>query len=386
MGTKKPCADQGSWLGIAENINVTIIDTPGFGNDLKEEESTIESVVNFLKDDIKFVHAFVINLKQQDNRITASLREMIKLFQKIFGDTFWNNVILEASFWNYHEHSIQQRMMSNPPITEQYWSKQFNEIFSAEFGVAQRLPTVFIDSFYDVSDPSQNNAFSDNSKLLLDFARKNIPFECKDIAVALTDIRELKNDIKQLRHERRRAKEKIKQLKVKNDLLHNSIHHSDIYHTKVNPNYEHYCNMNKCFTTTEFVLFGFGLFFAGFVMFYGLKLCCSVYCGTKKSYIISDIDESINKSDIDISEKQRINDQKTCTNCSKNDSIVYIQEHDNTKREQSSTSSIDVRAITYKYPVPAEIIAVPDNFLQNDLTHSNEDKRPMIPNFLETTF
>jgi len=42
-----------------------VIDTPGFGNDLVEEEKTIESLVNILKDEIKFIHAFVIAFKQQ---------------------------------------------------------------------------------------------------------------------------------------------------------------------------------------------------------------------------------------------------------------------------------------------------------------------------------
>jgi septin family protein len=45
--------------------NFTVIDTPGFGNNLIEEERTIESLVNVLRDEIKFVHAFIIAFKQQ---------------------------------------------------------------------------------------------------------------------------------------------------------------------------------------------------------------------------------------------------------------------------------------------------------------------------------
>ena len=51
-------------------------------------------LVNILKDEIKFIHAFVIAFKQTDNRMTASLRSMIGLFQKMFGDQFWKNAIL----------------------------------------------------------------------------------------------------------------------------------------------------------------------------------------------------------------------------------------------------------------------------------------------------
>ena len=51
-------------------------------------------LVNILKDEIKYIHAFVISFKQTDNRMTASLRSMIGLFQKMFGDQFWKNAIL----------------------------------------------------------------------------------------------------------------------------------------------------------------------------------------------------------------------------------------------------------------------------------------------------
>ena len=72
--TKKTCHDQGRFLGNTSKPTITVVDTPGFGNDLIEEEATIESLVNVLKDEIKYVHAFVICFKQSDNRMTHSLR------------------------------------------------------------------------------------------------------------------------------------------------------------------------------------------------------------------------------------------------------------------------------------------------------------------------
>jgi len=43
---------------------------------------------------------------------------MIGLIQKMFGDQFWENTILEATHWNYHNKSVDLRESSNPPITE----------------------------------------------------------------------------------------------------------------------------------------------------------------------------------------------------------------------------------------------------------------------------
>ena len=94
--TKDTCADQGYWLGDRDKGRVTVIDTPGFGNKLVEEEETIEKLVTTLKEEIKYVDVFVIAFKQNDNRMTDSLRSMISLFEKMFGHKFWENVILEV--------------------------------------------------------------------------------------------------------------------------------------------------------------------------------------------------------------------------------------------------------------------------------------------------
>ena len=101
--TKRTCTDTGRWLGNPSGESFTVIDTPGFGDELSEEEKTIDGLIDSLKDRVKFIHAFVIAFKQQDNRMTASLRSMIGLFQKMFGHLFWENVILEVSAWTFHE-------------------------------------------------------------------------------------------------------------------------------------------------------------------------------------------------------------------------------------------------------------------------------------------
>jgi hypothetical protein len=67
--------------------------------------------------------------------MTYSLRSMISLMQKMFGDDFWENAILEATHWNYHPKNTQLRLASIPPITEQWWQNQFNELFAAEYGL-----------------------------------------------------------------------------------------------------------------------------------------------------------------------------------------------------------------------------------------------------------
>ena len=194
--TRATCADVGQWLGSGKNF--TVIDTPGFGDKPTDEERTIESLIEVLRDEVRFVHAFVIAFKQQDNRMTASLRAMINLLQKMFGDRFWDNVILEATHWSYHPYNEKLRMDTQPPLTEVGWAAQLNAILGQEFGVRRDIPAVFIDTHYTREGNSsqvESQKFRQNAEKLWRFAVEREPFECKDIQRALTEIGELKADI-----------------------------------------------------------------------------------------------------------------------------------------------------------------------------------------------
>jgi GTPase SAR1 family protein len=268
--TKKTCPDEGHWLGNFSNPMFTVIDTPGFGNNLVEEEKTIEGLVNVLKDEIQFIHAFVISFKQQDNRMTASLRSMIGLFQKMFGDHFWENAILEATHWNYHPKNTALRDSSTPEITEHWWTAEFNQLFRNEYGLRTPLKAVFIDTFYDAGSEVELRKFNDNTDKLWQFASTNNPFECKDIKIALTEIRELQNHIEDLENYRVDQAERIQHLMESNTQLKRTIQleglstpSPTLYPQSLQ---NQYCWSNKCYTPTEFALFGIGICVLGILI------------------------------------------------------------------------------------------------------------------------
>ena len=61
----------------------------------------METMVRRFKSDFRYLHVFVILFKQDDNRLTSALRDMLEVFQSTFGPEFWRNVILEATHWSY---------------------------------------------------------------------------------------------------------------------------------------------------------------------------------------------------------------------------------------------------------------------------------------------
>ena len=136
---------------------------------------------------------FVIAFKQTDTRMTYALRSMISLFEKMFGDGFWDNAILEvqlllqlssrerakfvyfafqfqATFWSHGDHAAERRNQSIPMITEAWWAAEFNKKLRQEFSLKKDLQAVFIDTYYKEEDPKELRAFNRNTNELFRLA------------------------------------------------------------------------------------------------------------------------------------------------------------------------------------------------------------------------
>jgi len=301
--TKATCADRGYWLGNTSLPEFTIIDTPGFGDDLLKEEKTIESLVNTLKNDIKYIHLFVIAFRQQDNRMTHALRSMLSLFEKMFGRAFWNNAVLEATHWNYGSQFERVRSKSNPPITEDFWANQFNRKLNQEFQVPNALPAVFIDTFHDPNSPHEVAMFKKYSQNLFDHANSVEPFECKDIEIALHEIRDMQNRIDRLKQETDERTNIIQNLIEEREELKRQIVRVGVVPEA--PTHEPrnggnlFCLNNRCYTPTEFALFGVGAIVLGIMI--GV-----VGISWFKSHCLPDEKEELRERERELQKQQRL--------------------------------------------------------------------------------
>ena len=179
--TTETCADEAHWLGNATNHRVTVIDTPGFGDNLEKEEKTIEGLAKVLKNEIKYVNTFVIAFKGDDKRITLSMRTMLDVFVKMFGDAFWDNVVIEVTFWKFDEGNVRIRVNDIPSKTESNKTEDLNDILKSRLGVIKSLPTFFIDSHYDQENSEEVEKFKEYTDKLLKFATTAPRFDLKDI-------------------------------------------------------------------------------------------------------------------------------------------------------------------------------------------------------------
>ena len=186
--TKNSCAKIGYWLGNeTDSAKFTIIDTPGLGDEANEDQQTIDNLANFLKEDMKFIHVFVLTFDLRV-RWTAHMREQFRLFETMFGEDLWNNAILLGTHWS-------KRYADQQGITEEARTKDLNKKLS------KSLDMVFFDTFYDRHDQDQVEKFKENTEKLWNMAKTVTPFDCKDVQAAKLRIKELLNEIDRMREE-----------------------------------------------------------------------------------------------------------------------------------------------------------------------------------------
>jgi len=215
--TTATCHDSGHYLGDDSKPEVTVIDTPGFGDKMEAEVRTINGLVDVLKNRIKEVDVFVICFRETNDRMTKAMQNMLNLFQQMFGKKFWDNAIFEATRWNHHTTNVAKRMALKKngkewPKTEENWTKQFNTILENELGVTRKLGSVFIDSHYNDEYPEEKTAFEKNTEELLTFAKSVEPFQTKDIEAVLPELEQKYRELRQKQEENRCLEEKLKNL------------------------------------------------------------------------------------------------------------------------------------------------------------------------------
>ena len=262
--TTATCHDSGYYLGDDSNPKVTIIDTPGFGDEMEAEVQTINGLVDVLKNQVKEIDVFIICFRETNDRMTKAMQNMLNLFQQMFGKQFWNNAIFEATRWNHNSRNVAKRNALKPqPKTEENWTKQFNNILENELGVTRKLGSVFIDSHYNDEFPEEKLAFEKNTEELLRFAKSVKSFQTKDIEAVLPELEQKYRELRELQEKNKGLEDDLKKAE------------SDLRNIPVDPVPRFAPIEQRSFSQGSFAGIAVGMLVAGFTLGFLVKALAS---------------------------------------------------------------------------------------------------------------
>jgi len=185
----------GSWLGSGPTF--TIVDTPGFGDSDNEDPELIDEMMGALHTIIKGANAMVLLINGQDERFDASMQQMIREMQALFGEDFWLHTIIGVSHWAFDANSVAQRNFTGK--TEDKLLEEWNELLRSKFHITEELDGVFIDSFsqqpWNIPDPMQQEAFQRETGKLWMFLEEHDVFPFRTIGDVLQENQDLKDEV-----------------------------------------------------------------------------------------------------------------------------------------------------------------------------------------------
>ena len=138
----------GHYLGDPANPCITIIDSPGTGDTEGRDCDHGIALAKGIKE-IGSIDAFMLLFKGSNARFSTPMQEQIKLYQNIFGDKMFDNVITEFTFWSHDKRSIRERFRNFNELNDEKKHEIWNTEYGNRFKVPRVIPSVFIDPVYE---------------------------------------------------------------------------------------------------------------------------------------------------------------------------------------------------------------------------------------------
>jgi len=212
--TKETSYIVGQWLG--HGGNVTVVDTPGFGDSDGEEAELVEGMIDYLSNTIDHADTILVLLKGTMSRFQKVTEDMLKRMTIIFGKNWWDHVVIGVSFWKFNQDSIDDRIAEEQDET--WFKEQITGQLCDKLHVCKDFDFVFADSQSQLArhkeDPQQQLRFQQETDKLWNLTTNRAEsFSFKTIDDILAENSNLKD-------QNSRQKREIAQLA---DVIHNNI-------------------------------------------------------------------------------------------------------------------------------------------------------------------
>ena len=173
-------------------------------------------MMDVLKNELGYTNIITLVLEGSTPRFGEALYNMLRQMTSIFGNEWWDFMVVGVSKWSYSQVAINTRNMTctNYPDRcqdEAWFINEFNAQFQEKFGLEKNFTFAFVDSWSQTipnnEDPVQQMYWKQETDRLWDAATlKNETFQFMSIDDVLEDNAVCKSENEQLKEENLRLK------------------------------------------------------------------------------------------------------------------------------------------------------------------------------------
>ena len=168
--------------GVMDKGLVSVIDTVGFDgrNEKDKEAKAIYDLVADLKTKCDKIHLFLIVVNGSTRRVEGSLIAMLRLFEELFGEKFWKNVVIIINFLKMDRVSIAQRLENNGIDDKKLAESYVSELKNKCSKLRSTLRFLFLDCHRIKMNSEENVCFEESMKSLYNYLHNSAPVVTED--------------------------------------------------------------------------------------------------------------------------------------------------------------------------------------------------------------
>merc|ERR1712210_270664 len=190
----------------------SLIDTIGFDDPDKDDDAgIIAELVLRLKHGCDFVNLFIIAVNGQNPRLDGSLLGMIKIFEGMFGQDFWKQVVVLFTRMPMDEKAKKKREKNSKQSDDELAQKYMAEV-AKRFKHGKQIDYVFLDSCFDKEDPEEKRCFDQAMDKLLNALNAAKPLPTSKVQEVATEKAALRREIAEKESAAKATQERLIQL------------------------------------------------------------------------------------------------------------------------------------------------------------------------------
>jgi len=151
--TNETMIGTGPWTG--QQPEFTVVDTPGFGDSSGRDNTFIQEMMEVLDNQLGYSNVIVLAVDGGTPRFRDGLTDMLKQMSSIFGETWWDFMMVGVTKWSYKQSAIDERQddcdfygdPSDNCHNEAWFIREIQKQLLEKFGLSRNFTFAFMDSF-----------------------------------------------------------------------------------------------------------------------------------------------------------------------------------------------------------------------------------------------